>query len=189
MDLIFSTDSARNTTLSLPSGQPLYDISTPSQAFHTDQTTISKIQSGRKQIAIGRVEMHSLHTDVCQVSGRDMLPKKDGIFRSGLSFTSSNGQKYTWKRKSGTALLSDKSKNIASYERSHSGFLGRGRRPAKLSVAPEGVGILDEIVVTYMYIEQRPRSGDGDGGDGGDGGGSGDGGGGGGGDGGGGGGC
>ncbi|KAL0568841.1 hypothetical protein V5O48_013127 [Marasmius crinis-equi] len=158
MELIFSKTSARNATLSLPSGQPVYELSTPSRLLHTEQTTITKFYPGNPPVTIGLVEMHSFHDDVCQLAGRNVLPKSDGFWKSGMTFTSSNGEHYTWKRKSDAALLSDKFKhNIAIYEESHSGFLSGTPSPAKLSVAPEGMGILDEIMVTFVYIEQQEQ--------------------------------
>ncbi|KAL0571016.1 hypothetical protein V5O48_010937, partial [Marasmius crinis-equi] len=151
-------ESARNATLMLPSGQPVYQVSTPTRVFHTEQTTIAKFLPDGSSIAIGLVELHSFHTDICQITGRNVLPKSDGIFRSGISFTSSNGKQYTWKRKTSTALLTDKSgSTVATWERSHSGILSRNPRPAQLSVLSEGVQIIDEIVVTFMYIEQREQ--------------------------------
>ncbi|KAL0580546.1 hypothetical protein V5O48_001451 [Marasmius crinis-equi] len=156
MDLVFSKDSARNATLSLPTGQPVYEISTPSRVWHAEQTTVTKfLPHGGGPVAIGAVEVHSFHTDVCQISGRNVLPKSDGIFKSGMSFTSSNGEQYTWKRKSDSALLSNKwNTNIAVYEAMHTGILSGSPQSAKLSVMPEVMGILDEVVATFVYTEQ-----------------------------------
>ncbi|KAL0581793.1 hypothetical protein V5O48_000272 [Marasmius crinis-equi] len=162
MDLIFSHDDARNTTLSSSSGQPLYEISTPGSR---EQTTITKLHPGEKPTEIGCVELRSGDASVCQVSGRDVLPRTGEFGRKNLawSFTSSNGEKYTWTRKWDSNLLfdlTDTSKtSVVVYERSHSGFFSGKPRPAKLTLLPEGValGILDEIVVTFVYIGQKAQ--------------------------------
>ncbi|KAL0571116.1 hypothetical protein V5O48_010848 [Marasmius crinis-equi] len=142
MDLVFSEDSARNTTLSLPTGEPVYLISTPSRVFHDEQTTITKfLPHGGGPVAIGR----------------NVLPN-GGIFKSGMSFTSSNGEEYTWKRKSDSALLSNKwNTHVAVYEAKHTGILGESPQSAKLSVMPEVTEILDEIVATFVYTERAYR--------------------------------
>ncbi|KAL0570337.1 hypothetical protein V5O48_011634 [Marasmius crinis-equi] len=159
MDLLFTKDSARNTTLSLPSGQAVYDYSTPSRGFHHEQTTIRKFRpDGGPPDDIGFIEFHSFHKDICQVRGKDFRPQSSSMWKSGLTFQSSNGQEYTWKRKLSTAELTDKFNNVvAIYEVMHTGILSGNPRPAKLSITVEGMQFLDEIVCTFSYIEQREQ--------------------------------
>ena len=129
MDLSFTKDSPKNTTLSLPDGRPVYEIDTPSRNFHTETTTIKKYQPYGGANDIATIEFHSFHKDVCQIQGRDFLPKSRSAWKSyvrssahlnvapsdvyhltrSLSFTSSNGEVYTWKRKSDTALVGSQS--------------------------------------------------------------------------------
>ncbi|KAF9254638.1 hypothetical protein L218DRAFT_1082234 [Marasmius fiardii PR-910] len=160
MDLIFSKDSPRNATLALPNGQPVYELSTANQLFHTEQTMIKKYQSGSPVPQdMGLVEIHRFHKSVVEVWGRNVLPKRDGIFNRGQSFTSSNGQQYTWKRKSDAALLTDKAgHNMAIYREHHTNlFKSKKSTPATLSIAPEAMGLVDEIVGTFAYFEQEIR--------------------------------
>lgn len=160
MDLIFSKDSPQNATLSLPTGQPVYELSTTDRWFHHKPTTIKKFQPGSAVPQdIGLVEIHSLHKNVVQILGRDVLPKSAGMFKRGRTFTSSNGQQYTWKRKSDAALLTDKfDHNMAIYETRHSNtFSSKDPTPGKLSIAPEALGIADEIIGTFAYVEQAER--------------------------------
>ncbi|KAK1217809.1 hypothetical protein PQX77_019515 [Marasmius sp. AFHP31] len=159
MDFLLTVDSTVNTTLSLPSGTPVYEITTPLRTFRTHTTTIRKYeQEGGDPHDIGIVELHSLHKDVCQLRGKDFLPKKPSMLNlSSFSFTSSKGEEYTWHRKSDTqTVLNDKNKNaVATYEQSHAGLLNKEPRPAKLSVSAEVMEVADEIVCTFTYVKQK----------------------------------
>ncbi|KAL0062084.1 hypothetical protein AAF712_011084 [Marasmius tenuissimus] len=159
MDLLFTKDSPVNTTLSLPSGSPVYEISTPLRNFHTETTTIRKYRpAGGDPDDIGLIEIHSFHKDVCQLRGKDFLPKSPSMWKSTSFFTSSNGEAYTWHCKSDTAVLNDKGENtVAMYERSHSGLISKNSQPAKLSISVEGMDIIDEIVLTFAYVEQQEQ--------------------------------
>ncbi|KAK1234113.1 hypothetical protein PQX77_002688 [Marasmius sp. AFHP31] len=149
MDLIFSQDDPKNAMLSLTSGQPVYEMYTQEKTWSSEPTVIRKFQYPRHPpVIIGQVQVRLLHSDVCEMSGRDIQPKS-GESSSGKSFTSlANGQEYTWKRKCSKAKLTDKFKNTAAiYEESYSGIL-KEKAPANISIAPGGMPILDEIVVT-----------------------------------------
>ncbi|KAJ8074319.1 hypothetical protein PM082_012632 [Marasmius tenuissimus] len=158
MDLIFSQDDPKNATLSLTTGQPVYEMYTQEKTWSTEPTAIRKFQyPGHSPVNIGQVKVPLLHDNVCEVWGRDIRPKS-GELSSGKSFISlTDGQEYTWKRKSSKATLTDKYENtIAIYEQSHSGYV-KAKAPAKISIAPGGMPILDEIVVTCVYYEQKVR--------------------------------
>ncbi|KAL0063853.1 hypothetical protein AAF712_009204 [Marasmius tenuissimus] len=159
MDLIYSRDNPKNATISLTTGQLVYEILTEEKTWSSEPTVIRKFQyPGHPPVEIGQVKMRSFHPDICQAWGRDIRPRKEDLLSSGRSFTSLvNGQEYNWKRKSSKAILTDKFKNtVAIYEESHSGFRKK-KTPAKLSVTPGGMPILDEIVVTCVYYEQQCR--------------------------------
>ncbi|KAL0568170.1 hypothetical protein V5O48_013820 [Marasmius crinis-equi] len=162
MDLIISEDDrAKTTTFSLATGQPVYQVTVQSRgSFRSETRTISKFQHpGAPPTDIGMVELHSMSSDICQFWGRDIRPRTDMNSLSGAKgFTSSvNGQQYKWKRKLKKAELTDKFRNtVAVYEDSRSGRLSsKGKTPAKLSVTPAAMGFLDEIIVTFVYIEQK----------------------------------
>ncbi|KAG7092977.1 hypothetical protein E1B28_009278 [Marasmius oreades] len=160
MDLIFSKDSPRNATLSLPTGKPVYEISTPDRWFHHEQTALKKFQPGKSLPQdMGVIEIHSWNKSVVEVWGRSVLPKSAGVFKRGKIFTSSNGQQYTWKRKSRTAMLTDKLDNtMAVYdERRTNVFSRKAPSPAKLRITPAAVEIADEIVGTFLYFEEQER--------------------------------
>ncbi|ESK89686.1 hypothetical protein Moror_16903 [Moniliophthora roreri MCA 2997] len=157
MDLLLSKDSVRNCTMSLPNGQPIYEVSTPSRYFHTEQTTIKRLK-GQESRDMALIELHGFHDDVCQVWGKDMVPKSDGLFKSGKTFTASDGKRYTWKIKLSKTILLDQFENtIAVFENSHTGFFSGNPRQAQLSISEGGLSIADDIVATFVLVDQRNR--------------------------------
>ncbi|KAK1235414.1 hypothetical protein PQX77_001366 [Marasmius sp. AFHP31] len=162
MDLIFSQDDPTNATLSLPTGQQIYELYTKARLLHSDSTIIRKFDSGHYAGSpprdIGQVKLRSFGDDVCELLGRDIRPRSEDLFSGKRHFTSLiTGQKYSWKRKTSKVLLIDKFQNtIAVYEYSHSGIF-HAKAPAMLSITPNGLPFLDEIVVTFVYAEQRFR--------------------------------
>ena len=80
MEFTFSNQDTRDTTLSLSTGQAVYQTSTPDAKFlRTETISIKKFEKdGEHDMAT--VEIHSFHDDVCQVWGRDVVPKRDGLF-------------------------------------------------------------------------------------------------------------
>jgi hypothetical protein len=55
--------------------------------------------------------------------------------------------------------LRDRINNIvALFEKSHSGIFHGSPKQAKLSVSPIGLPIVDEIVASFVLIEQRRRT-------------------------------
>ncbi|KAF9265811.1 hypothetical protein L218DRAFT_835251, partial [Marasmius fiardii PR-910] len=104
------------------------------------------------------IEIHTLEDDVCQVWGRHLKPRSEGLMSSKRKFTSSNGQEYTWKQKTSgkKTLLWDKFQNtVAVYEDKHSGIFSGKPSPAKLSISPAGYPIVDEILVTFLFVKQK----------------------------------
>ncbi|KAJ8096253.1 hypothetical protein PM082_011396 [Marasmius tenuissimus] len=150
MDLIYSEDNSKKMTISLATGQPVYEVSTQEETSSSEPTMIKKFQNpGDPPVDIGQVKMRSFHSDVCELLGRDIRPRKGDLW--SRSFTSLvNGQEYTWDQEDSKATLTDEFENtVAIYKGSHS------EAPVKLSVTPEGMSILDEIVVTCVYHEQQ----------------------------------
>jgi len=90
MDLLFTKESPKNTTLSLPDGKPVYEITTPTRHTHTETTTIRKYQSDGSADDVGTIEFHVLHKDICQIRGRDFRPESLSIFNSYVPFVHLN---------------------------------------------------------------------------------------------------
>ncbi|KAF9254453.1 hypothetical protein L218DRAFT_886229 [Marasmius fiardii PR-910] len=102
------------------------------------------------------IELHRLHMSIVKGWGKSVVPRSDGVFKSGRTFTSSNGQKYTWKRQTRTAKLTDKSDNtLAVFQERSIDVTTKEQEPslAKLSITPDAVGLAHEIVGTFIYVE------------------------------------
>ncbi|KAK7025994.1 hypothetical protein VNI00_015825 [Paramarasmius palmivorus] len=158
MDLVFSDNNVRHTTItSLPSGQPVYRVSTTSSRILNSETaTIKKIsESENEELAqdIAIVKWHGLRDDTCRVRGRNVSPKHDKTFTTTKWFVASNGEKYSWKRSSNETVLRDQTKNIvATHSRSPEDL-----HQTKLSISQVGVPIVDDIVATFVLVEGRER--------------------------------
>ena len=71
MDLLFSKDSVRDTTISSLDGRPIYHIST-SETLENERTTITKFHH---EMAV--IELMNLYgAETCRVWGRDMAHKE-----------------------------------------------------------------------------------------------------------------
>ncbi|KAK1220567.1 hypothetical protein PQX77_016663 [Marasmius sp. AFHP31] len=157
MDLIFSRDNSENATISLATGQLVYEVYTEDSTSSSEPTMIRKFQDpGHPPVEIGQVKQRLFHSDICQMWERDIRPTREGWLSSDRSFTSLvDGQQYYWKKESSKATLTDEFENIVAIrEKSHSGFRKK-KSPAKLLIMPEGIPIVDEIVVTWVYYEQQ----------------------------------
>ncbi|KAG7085470.1 hypothetical protein E1B28_003031 [Marasmius oreades] len=164
MDLIFSSPSPYNASISLRTGELVYEISSNDTkpdplglGMGTRRTVVKKFSvetpASKTPTEIGCIELHTLHDDRCEVYGRDVRPKDK------QKWTSSNGQEYSWKYLSDQVLnpqLLDRDQStVAAYE--HSGFIsGKPQKLARLSISPgAGYGIVDEILVTFLYAQQK----------------------------------
>ncbi|KAF5348361.1 hypothetical protein D9758_010906 [Tetrapyrgos nigripes] len=92
-----------------------------------------------------------------------LVKKKWGInklkvFSSSEVFTASDRHSYKWKHKSGHFVLYSKhgSEMIASYDSGSRGFFSK-KRPPKLTVLPQGLPVVDEVVATLIYMVQKRR--------------------------------
>ncbi|KAK1215742.1 hypothetical protein PQX77_021628 [Marasmius sp. AFHP31] len=143
-------DSVLNASISLPSGEVLYEISTP--PGKKSPTTIRK-----QGIEIGVVELRG----ACNVNGKEYVPVRGGgMFKSGTTLTFSNGSQYTWKhdsskRKSHLIPLSPpEGASIATYH--HPPIMSR-ELVGNLAVTTSDTQLTDEIFATSVYVEQRRR--------------------------------
>lgn len=93
------------------------------------------------------------------VWGRNITPVRPGIFSQSAVFVAADGLPYKWKIDWDLLRLvrNDGSHTpVAFFDPGSLGILSRPK-PATLSVTPEGLPILDDIVATWVYMEQRRR--------------------------------
>jgi len=92
------------------------------------------------------------------VWGRDVTPRRR-MLSSSEEFIAADGQSYKWKSDWNDFRLvrnDGSDAPIASYDHGSLGILSRSKPPT-LSVTPEGVPILDDIVATWVYVDQKRR--------------------------------
>ena len=82
MDLTLSRNDCLNTLVSTNDGRHLYHVDTPSKAFGTANTKITKIQHGI-EVEISTIEWHSWSRDqVLWVKNRKLVMNKCGTMSS-----------------------------------------------------------------------------------------------------------
>jgi len=199
MRLVFTKDSPLNTTLvDEASGLVMYEIETE-RGFMNKTTVIRKPFTNRRgrpvphtSTEVARIRWKTWSSDRIVYYGCDMkrgefMPKA-GLFSDSFVIKM-NGASYRWTTGSSGDDLpklvtnNRKKKQVAGLHKAPHRFFRRRR--AYLEVAPAGLTVLDQIVVSLVYVEKKRREkqdfdddwGDKDGGDGGDGGGDGGGGG------------
>jgi len=197
MKLVFTTDSHLNTTLvDETSGLVMYEVETE-RKFMSRTTVIRKSFTNRRgkpvphtSTEVAKIQWKTWSSDRIVYYGcdmkRDEFMPKAGLFSDGFLITV-NGTKYRWSTGSPgqdppKLVTKDRKKRMVAKLHEARHFFRRRR--AYLEVAPAGLTMLDQIVVSFVYVEKTRREkrdlgdgGDGGGGDGGGGGGDGGGGG------------
>ncbi|KII89458.1 hypothetical protein PLICRDRAFT_175636 [Plicaturopsis crispa FD-325 SS-3] len=159
MDLTLLKSNTRNTVLTDPEGAPVYIVTTPTGLFTNHDTTIRRVD-GPKERDIGRVQSAGFSQSwAVAVHGRDVRMIRSGAFSASESFMASDGKMYKWKIKGGAPLRVRKGSdglntNIAVYSGASGLFCSR---PSILTVSPDGLAILDELVATFIYMETRRK--------------------------------
>ncbi|KAF9653260.1 hypothetical protein BDM02DRAFT_3107827 [Thelephora ganbajun] len=181
MRLAFTKNSPLNTTLvDETSGVVMYEIETE-KSFMSKTTIIRKPFTNRRgqlvpqtSTEVARILWKTWSSDRivyygCDMKRGDFMPKA-GMFSNGFVITV-NGTKYRWSTGfSGQGLPklvtnNRKKKLIAELHKAHRLFR---RSKAYLEIAPAGLTMLDQIVVSFVYVESKRRERKQDSGDGGD---------------------
>ncbi|EGN96459.1 hypothetical protein SERLA73DRAFT_186196 [Serpula lacrymans var. lacrymans S7.3] len=155
MNFSLAVDTPFNTVLVSPDGHPVYRVDTP-YYFTTSTTTVKKIQrGGEMDPEIGRIEWQSAHAAIVRIGLRDVVVHRSKLFGSSRTFIAVNGQSYKWKFREGSSWLSsnDSKKAPAATFTPLS-----GHNPALLHVTPHGMTILEDVIVTFLYVEGERRN-------------------------------
>ncbi|KII89460.1 hypothetical protein PLICRDRAFT_41120 [Plicaturopsis crispa FD-325 SS-3] len=160
MDFTFRENHPTNTVILEPSGQPIYHVNTPSSfnPFKLPDTTIRRVD-GTNDFDVATIQWERLTKPlILTVRGRGIQMSRSGMFSVSESFQAADGQMYKWKIKGGFPLLvrSDDSKSIVATFSAPSSIFSMSR-PVVLSVAPAGMGILDDLIATFIYMETKRR--------------------------------
>ncbi|KAH7909213.1 hypothetical protein BJ138DRAFT_256065 [Hygrophoropsis aurantiaca] len=168
MRLTLSSEHVRNTIFTNEEGQVVYKTDTPFK-LGSRTTTISKITPNieendmRDQFAImAAIEWHAIASSIFRFGGEEFHAKEfipsSGIRRRSRTFTGPDGRSYKWKLEFLTVVLylndgSEPKTEVARYQRRSLGIVGKKHDPY-LDVFSEGEGILDTLILTFIYVEK-----------------------------------
>ncbi|KAH7909212.1 hypothetical protein BJ138DRAFT_1115166 [Hygrophoropsis aurantiaca] len=177
MRFTLSSEYVCNTILTNEEGQVVYKTKTSAKlsSLVPWTTIISKITPNidendmRDKFAImAAIEWHSLSSSIFRFGGeehraKDFLPNS-GILRLARTFTGPDGRSYKWKMENTAAVLylDDGSKpktEVAKYHKRGFGIIGKKHDPY-LDVFSEGKGILDTLILTFIYVEKLQMDGE-----------------------------
>ncbi|KAH7924069.1 hypothetical protein BV22DRAFT_1013988 [Leucogyrophana mollusca] len=151
MNVSFATNSPFNTVLSCFESRIAYRIETPS-FLPVAITTVKKVV-GENEVEVGRVIWHPSRAAL-YVDGRELSVHRS-IFGSSRTFTASNEQSYKWTFHEGTSLLaSNDSRQAPAATFTPSNKLN----PALLHLTPHGLTFVNEIILTFVYVEGERRN-------------------------------
>ncbi|KAA1471311.1 hypothetical protein DENSPDRAFT_880375 [Dentipellis sp. KUC8613] len=133
----------------------------PSVKGNTAEETDILLRSLSEQ-EFAKIEWHRFHPTVFKWAGKTVeidsyMPYSNTVMTK-RAFTATDGKSYVWKlgtvRSSLTRNDGTTETPIATYHRGFFGLMGKTDKPY-LEISSEGLNILDEIVVTFVYIERR----------------------------------
>ncbi|GLB35680.1 hypothetical protein LshimejAT787_0212450 [Lyophyllum shimeji] len=158
MHLYLSTRSVINSTFANEDGQVLYKVETP-MAAGTRVSTISMVVPDDVPQRDGEPDMHDRFAHLAEIEHhtKDYF-RKEGFSRFGRNrvWTASDGREYKWllrSMKSELVTNDSEEKTIAKSHRRSLGILGPVR-PGYLEILPEGEHIVQEILITFIYVEK-----------------------------------
>ncbi|KAK7437103.1 hypothetical protein VKT23_018729 [Stygiomarasmius scandens] len=159
MELSLSEQDPFNAVFFAPDGSAIYHTDTPLTFFSTRHTTINKLsRDGPQQMAV--VEVHGWSDSIVNVWGRSFVPCQSHTFTNSEAFVASDNRSYKWKNDWGGQLTlhpdDGSDQIIAMYDSGSLGILSNSRPPT-LAILPPGQHIMDEIVATFIYMEEKRR--------------------------------
>ncbi|KAF9445301.1 hypothetical protein P691DRAFT_762623 [Macrolepiota fuliginosa MF-IS2] len=155
MILNFSERSVSDTVLLTDSGQPLYHVSTSTFGF---KTKIKK--SGQStQGLVTMASMEQVFDSPVILWGKHINLTGENFFSMSRTFTASDGCRYKWKVEADepmTLVTHERTGRavVATFDRGSYGIFSKSR-PMSLSVSDEYRHILDDIVVTCIFMEKK----------------------------------
>ncbi|KAF9445295.1 hypothetical protein P691DRAFT_777665 [Macrolepiota fuliginosa MF-IS2] len=158
MILNFSERSVSDTVLLTDSGQPLYHVSTSTFGF---KTKIKKSgQSTQGFVTMASVE-HQVFGSVVTLWGKCIDLAGENFFSMSRTFTASDRCRYKWKVEAAEPMILVTHERagravVATFDRGSYGIFSKSR-PMSLSVSDEYRHLLDDIVVTCIFMEQERK--------------------------------
>ncbi|KII89457.1 hypothetical protein PLICRDRAFT_41115 [Plicaturopsis crispa FD-325 SS-3] len=152
-----------NTTI-LHDGKAVYHVKTPFKVFRRPDTTLRRVD-GHQHADVACIRWGGLTKSLSvSVHGRDVRPHKKSMFSDSETFTAADGKEYKWKIKNGKfpklVRKTGIDKTIAEFHAPSSVFSLSHK--VTLKVDSDGLAILDDIIATFIYVENRRRRNNGD---------------------------
>ncbi|KAG6819714.1 hypothetical protein H0H93_009330 [Arthromyces matolae] len=176
MHLYLSNSSHLNSSFTNDDGQVLYKVETPF-VFGAQVSTVTCVvpndiphaSDGKVEPSMqdrfaymGKVEHNLVSSSVIHFGGnayqtKDYLRKDGwGVYGRNRVFTAADGREYKWLSRSSSSKLitNDASKTlVAKFHRRSYGIIGKAH-PASLEIFQEGEHMIQEILMTFIYIEK-----------------------------------
>ncbi|EGN96444.1 hypothetical protein SERLA73DRAFT_141845 [Serpula lacrymans var. lacrymans S7.3] len=171
LKLSLKKNTLLNTTFLTSDGTPLYTVKTSSKQNDSKEkqltTIITRKGDSGKDVQVGTIEWPTIgrggsHPTVV-VGTRVLELCKTGVYTSSEVFQAKDEQYYEWQiRKCRPQLVHQGSGSqapIATFVDSTSrpSLFSAKVHSASLFVPPEGLSLLDEIIVTFVYFENKWR--------------------------------
>ncbi|EAU80770.1 hypothetical protein CC1G_04880 [Coprinopsis cinerea okayama7 len=162
MKLILENDTPCNTRYTDETGRILYQVST-SGKYIKCKANLEKLDLRQgKFIPFASIDFHNFKDDVLRI-GQNWETKSGDFFRKkGFSFygrdrifTAPDGKEYRWEMQADRAelyMMDEAKTRIVRYHRKKYGIF-HDKAPASLEIEPCAEGMMDVIMLTYIYIE------------------------------------
>ncbi|KDQ49654.1 hypothetical protein JAAARDRAFT_42673 [Jaapia argillacea MUCL 33604] len=173
--LTFTNDSPLRTVLLNAQSQPVYRIYSPDKVFIYGSTTTiircSGMYPNQPEEEVGRINWHRHHRSQMVFGGRtfevnSFLQKTGFVGRGNRIWLGPDGQEYMWNVDNSptTLILNDGSGTVVACFTRGSLRLPwmKQKRPACLQIRPNGFHMVDLILLTFVYAEQKKREHDDD---------------------------
>ncbi|KAJ8502479.1 hypothetical protein ONZ45_g11716 [Pleurotus djamor] len=162
MKLYLSDSDPRNTVFgSETDGRAMYIVDTPFKFFDTRVSKISKVVHGVVE-PLAEIEWHTFASSRLRFQGKDVaftdMFQRVGFAWRDRVFVGTDDREYKWRLSSASKLyLNDRTETpVARSHKLSLGIFGPSHSPY-LEVFPEGEGILDMIIITFVYVEKLRR--------------------------------
>ncbi|KAJ6501307.1 hypothetical protein DFH09DRAFT_1203046 [Mycena vulgaris] len=181
MHLFLTTATPTNAVYTNESGTPQYKVHTPFK-LPPRTTSISRVvdgiprhsgsahihedreEDGERFASLAHIDWHLVESSVIRFRGHELSAqdffRKEGLGWFGLGshrvFTGVDGREYKWSIGAHTTKLAmngDTDTPVAHYHPKKLGLLSKPQK-ASLEVFPPFEDMVDEIVVTFVYIER-----------------------------------
>ncbi|KDQ49675.1 hypothetical protein JAAARDRAFT_42689 [Jaapia argillacea MUCL 33604] len=163
--LTFTNSSPIRTVLKDEQDQPVYKIDTPIRLTRST-TTITRCPrnySEQQDEELARIHWHVIHQTEFVFQGKILkvgnFLQRTGFLRRDWKFTAPDGREYKWNPRltSMELILNDGSDTVvASFREGNIGIFSP-KRSSCLEIFLSGQHMIDIIVVTFVYAEQRRR--------------------------------